>query len=100
MTTTPTAVDPGIEARVYRKVTLKIMPLLMLGMFISYIDRANLGVIAGPLSKDLGLTAATFGLAAGFFYIAICCSKFRRTCCSPRWERGCGWRGSWSRGAS
>jgi MFS family permease len=69
MTTTPTAVDPGIEARVYRKVTLKIMPLLMLGMFISYIDRANLGVIAGPLSKDLGLTAATFGLAAGFFYI-------------------------------
>jgi MFS family permease len=69
MNTIPMAVDPGIEARVYRKVTLKIMPLLMLGMFISYIDRANLGVIAGPLSKDLGLTAATFGLAAGFFYI-------------------------------
>jgi MFS family permease len=69
MTTTPVAVDPGIEARVFRKVTVKVLPLLMLGMFISYIDRANLGVIAGPLSKDLGLTAATFGLAAGFFYI-------------------------------
>lgn len=69
MTTTPVAVDPGIEARVYRKITLKVLPILMIGMFIAYLDRANLGVIAGPLSKDLGLTAATFGLAAGFFYI-------------------------------
>jgi MFS family permease len=48
---------------------VKILPIVMLGMFISYIDRANLGVIAGPLSLDLGLTAASFGLAAGFFYI-------------------------------
>jgi MFS family permease len=48
---------------------IKILPIVMLGMFISYIDRANLGVIAGPLSIDLGLTAASFGLAAGFFYI-------------------------------
>jgi MFS family permease len=69
MTTTLKATDPGIEARVYRKVAVKILPLLALGMFISYIDRANLGVIAAPLSADLGLTAASFGLAAGFFYI-------------------------------
>ncbi|MCJ1697786.1 MFS transporter [Rathayibacter caricis] len=60
---------PDIEARVYRKVSLKVLPILMIGMFVSYIDRANLGVIAGPLSMDLGLTAASFGLAAGFFYI-------------------------------
>ncbi|GAA1001566.1 MFS transporter [Subtercola frigoramans] len=60
---------PEIETRIYRKMTVKILPVVMLGMFISYIDRANLGVIAAPLSKDLGLTAASFGLAAGFFYI-------------------------------
>lgn len=59
----------ALQARVYRKMALKILPIVMLGMFISYIDRANLGVIAGPLSLDLGLTAASFGLAAGFFYI-------------------------------
>jgi MFS family permease len=69
MTTTRVAFDPDIENRVFRKITWKILPILMLGMFISYIDRANLGVIAGPLSLDLGLTAASFGLAAGFFYI-------------------------------
>jgi MFS family permease len=69
MTTTSLVAAPDIEARVYRKLTLKVLPLLMLGMFIAYIDRANLGVIAVPLSHDLGLTAASFGLAAGFFYI-------------------------------
>lgn len=58
-----------MDARIYRKLAVKIFPIVMLGMFISYIDRANLGVIAGPLSIDLGLTAASFGLAAGFFYI-------------------------------
>jgi MFS family permease len=60
---------PAVQARVHRKMAIKILPIVMLGMFISYIDRANLGVIAGPLSLDLGLTAASFGLAAGFFYI-------------------------------
>jgi len=69
MTTTDLRTQPEIEARVYRKLILKVLPLLMLGMFIAYIDRANLGVIAVPLSRDLGLTAASFGLAAGFFYI-------------------------------
>ena len=69
MTADISPMDLDLEARVYRKLVVKVLPLLMLGMFIAYIDRANLGVIAAPLSKDLGLTAASFGLAAGFFYI-------------------------------
>ncbi|WP_082499209.1 MULTISPECIES: MFS transporter [unclassified Rathayibacter] len=60
---------PEMEDRIYRKLSVRILPILAIGMFISFIDRANLGVIAGPLSIDLGLTAASFGLAAGFFYI-------------------------------
>lgn len=63
---------PDIEVRIYRKILLRIIPIVMLGMFISYIDRANLGVLAKPMSADLGLTAATFGLAAGFFYVGYC----------------------------
>jgi MFS family permease len=66
---TSTAPRPDIEARIYRKTLVKIIPIVMLGMFISYMDRANLGILAAPMSQDLGLTAATFGLAAGLFYI-------------------------------
>lgn len=65
----PVGETATLSARVHRKMAIKVLPIVMLGMFISYIDRANLGVIAGPLSLDLGLTAASFGLAAGFFYI-------------------------------
>ncbi|SMG60721.1 MFS transporter [Paraburkholderia susongensis] len=61
--------DSGIERRILVKISARLMPILMLGIFISYIDRANLGVLFGPLSKDLGLTASSFGLAAGLFYI-------------------------------
>jgi len=71
MTNPLPAADPDIdiEARIYKKTLLRVIPIIMLGMFISCIDRANIGVLAGPMSKDLGLTAATFGLAAGLFYI-------------------------------
>lgn len=64
-----TAPNPALEQRILSKVTWRVMPVLILGLFISYIDRANLGVLFGPLSKDLGLTASSFGLAAGLFYI-------------------------------
>ncbi|MEU0469383.1 MFS transporter [Amycolatopsis sp. NPDC006131] len=66
------AAPPEIEVRIYRKMLLRVIPIIMLGMFISYIDRANIGVLAGPMSEDLGLTAAAFGLAAGLFYIGYC----------------------------
>jgi len=73
MTNPPGAPAPtDIETRIYRKMLLRIIPIIMLGMFISYIDRANIGVLAAPMSKDLGLTAAAFGLSAGLFYIGYC----------------------------
>lgn len=58
-----------MEAGIYKKMLVRILPIVMLGMFISYIDRANIGIVAGPMSEDLGLTAAAFGLSAGLFYI-------------------------------
>lgn len=61
-------IDEG-KRQLNRKITRRIMPVLALGMFISYLDRANLGVISEPLSMDLGLTASSFALAAGFFYV-------------------------------
>lgn len=72
MTSAAGTAIPEIETRIYRKLLLRIVPIIMLGMFISYIDRANIGVLAGPMSEDLGLTAAAFGLAAGLFYIGYC----------------------------
>ncbi|MGW3473004.1 MFS transporter [Saccharopolyspora sp. NPDC000995] len=53
----------------WRKISFRIMPVIGLAFMVSYIDRANLGYIAKPLSADLGLSAATLGLAASLFFI-------------------------------
>jgi sugar phosphate permease len=63
------APDQALESRILRKVGWRILPILLLGFFISFIDRANVGVLYGPLTHSLGLTASSFGLAAGLFYI-------------------------------
>ncbi|MCE0765056.1 MFS transporter [Pseudonocardia kujensis] len=63
------AAVPDIEDRIYRKMRRRLIPIVMLGLFISNVDRINIGVLAGPMSLDLGLTAAAFGLAAGLFAV-------------------------------
>lgn len=59
----------AIERKLFLKVTLRIIPILILCFFINYIDRANLGVLFSPLSKELHLSASAFGLAAGIFFL-------------------------------
>ena len=63
------APDPVLEKEILTKVTLRLMPILILGLFISYVDRANLGILYKPMSLSLGMSATAFGLAAGMFYI-------------------------------
>src|SRR5689334_739736 len=53
-----------------RKVSVRIMPLLILLYFVNYLDRVNIG-FAGPngMNKELGLSATAFGLASGIFFL-------------------------------
>jgi len=57
------------SARLWRKLYWRTIPILGLAYLCSYIDRVNLGYVAVPMSKDLGLTAADIGFAAGIFFI-------------------------------
>src|SRR5476651_817974 len=59
-----------IEKRTMDKVTRRLVPFLMLCYFIAYLDRVNVGFANATMSKDLGLSAAAFGGAAGIFFIA------------------------------
>lgn len=59
-----------IEQRTMKKVSWRLVPFLMLCYFIAYLDRVNVGFAGASMSKDLGLTAAAFGGAAGIFFIA------------------------------
>src|SRR3954464_7843702 len=61
---------PAIERATMRRVMVRIVPFLMLCYLIAYIDRVNAGFAALTMNKDIGLTAAMFGLGGGIFYVA------------------------------
>jgi ACS family tartrate transporter-like MFS transporter len=58
-----------IEARTIRKVTVRIVPFLIVCYFVAYLDRVNVGFAALQMSKQLGLNATMFGFGAGVFFL-------------------------------
>ncbi len=62
-------VSAELETRVLRKITLRIVPFVVLLYFIAFVDRVNIGVAALTMNKDLGFSPAEFGFGAGIFFL-------------------------------
>jgi ACS family tartrate transporter-like MFS transporter len=62
-------VTTDVVARAVRKAALRLLPLLGLALFVSFLDRVNLGFAAVTMNRDLGLSQTVYGLAAGMFFI-------------------------------
>jgi ACS family tartrate transporter-like MFS transporter len=58
----------NVERSTMRKVYWRLLPLTILTYFLCYLDRINVGFAALTMNKDLGLDAATYGMAAGAFF--------------------------------
>src|SRR6201995_1046977 len=58
----------SIENSVMRKVAWRLIPFLSFGYLINALDRFNVSVAALTMNKELGLSATTYGLAAGAFF--------------------------------
>jgi len=58
-----------LEKDVVRKITRRLLPVLIFSYFIAILDRANVGVAALTMNQDLGLSTAAFGFAAGVFFV-------------------------------
>ncbi len=69
MSSTAATTQTSVAPQTWRKVSLRITPLIGLAYVVSFTDRANLGYIAAPMSRDLHLTKSQLGLAAGLFFI-------------------------------
>src|SRR4026209_242456 len=66
-TTTPVAYD-----RVFTRIAWRLMPLLIAGYVLNYLDRNNVGFAALTMNQEIGLTATQFGRAAGIFFLGYC----------------------------
>jgi sugar phosphate permease len=57
-------------ARATRKAMTRLIPVMCLVYFMSYIDRTNAALAKTHLATDLGISAAAFGLGAGLFFLS------------------------------
>ncbi|KMO20262.1 MFS transporter [Methylobacterium platani] len=62
----------ALLASATRKNLVRLIPILAVAYFFNYIDRTNVGFAALTMNRDLGLTNAQFGAAAGLFFVGYC----------------------------
>jgi MFS family permease len=61
-----------VERGAIRRMTLRILPLLILCYFVSYLDRVNLSFASLQMNQALGLSASAYGFGAGLFFLTYC----------------------------
>jgi sugar phosphate permease len=58
-----------LEKTTMRRVYWRLIPLLFAGMFLSYLDRINIGFAALRMNHELGLSPSVFGFGASIFFL-------------------------------
>jgi MFS family permease len=66
---TPDPSTPAFEAAVYRKVTWRLLPFLMVCYAVAYLDRVNIGFAKLQMLDELRFSETVYGLGAGMFFI-------------------------------
>jgi D-galactonate transporter len=59
----------ALEARAYRRVTLRLIPFLFVCYVAAYLDRVNVGFAKLQMLQDVGMSDAAYGAGAGIFFI-------------------------------
>ncbi|QQU67608.1 MFS transporter [Pseudomonas fluorescens] len=65
---TPIPPDEALR-KVYRKISWRLLPFLLLCYALAYLDRVNISYAKIAMQQEFGLTDAVYGLAAGIFFI-------------------------------
>jgi ACS family tartrate transporter-like MFS transporter len=65
----PTAVTDAIAASALYKVRWRLIPFLFILYIIAYLDRVNVGFAAIDMNRDLGFSAAVYGMGSGLFFL-------------------------------
>ncbi|ANY05660.1 MFS transporter [Pseudonocardia sp. HH130630-07] len=59
----------AVTDRVYRKVALRLVPLLFVCYAVSYLDRVNVGFARLQMDDELWFSDAVYGIGAGVFFL-------------------------------
>jgi D-galactonate transporter len=68
--------DAGVASRhpeldrIVERMFGRLMPLLVFGYILNFLDRTNISLAKAALQADVGISAAAYGLGAGLFFLA------------------------------
>jgi ACS family tartrate transporter-like MFS transporter len=62
--------DETLERSTLRAVAWRLLPLILLGYLVSYMDRVNISFAAPTMNAQLGFTASVYGFGGGLFFIS------------------------------
>lgn len=65
-------IEPASEterAVIYRKIGLRLIPMVFLCYVLNYIDRVNVSFAKLTFQSDIGLSDASYGFGVGIFYV-------------------------------
>jgi MFS transporter, ACS family, tartrate transporter len=71
----------GLEHRVIRRLTYRLVPVLFLGVFFGYLDRVNVAFAALTMNTSLGLSPSAFGWGASVFFLGYLLFEVPGTLC-------------------
>jgi len=57
------------ERQAFAKAFWRLIPLVGLLYFVSFLDRVNVGFAALTMNADLGISASAYGMGAGIFFL-------------------------------
>ena len=60
---------PEVSPELIKRIAWRVLPIVLLGFFLSYLDRTNVGMAALTMSVDLKFTATIFGLGSSIFFL-------------------------------
>jgi ACS family tartrate transporter-like MFS transporter len=63
---------PVDEARLIRKLQVRLIPYLFLLYIVGYLDRINIGFAALTMNRELAISSQQFGLLVGIFFFGYC----------------------------
>ncbi|ANS29011.1 major facilitator superfamily MFS_1 [Rhodococcus opacus] len=64
-----TTAGTSLHSAATRKAMLRLLPILCLTYFMSYVDRTNIALAKTHLQADVHISVAAFGLGAGLFFL-------------------------------
>lgn len=76
-----TAQMSDLQRSAEKRISWRLLPVLLLLTVVSFIDRTNLAFASVQMNQDLNLSGSIYGLGSGMFFLGYAAFQVTKHCC-------------------